>query len=164
MPSNGKRNGRYATMRHIETVRNYLNLFIRELLCRGEHHDQSKLEEPEAKLFEEVSHELRGLTYGTEEYEVSLEKLKPALDHHYAHARHHSEHFPNGISGMNIIDVIEMLADWKASSLRQNDGNILKSLEENRQRYKIDDQLMSIIINTFEWVDDREVFHHAEQS
>jgi hypothetical protein len=159
-----KNGGRVATFRHIECVRNYLNLFIRELLHRGEHHDQTKLEEPEAKLFEEVSSELRGLTYGSEEYEASLKKLEPALKHHYANARHHAEHHVNGIRGMNIIDIVEMLADWKASSLRQNDGNILKSLKENQERYGFSDELYAIFENTFEWLDTEKVFHHGEQS
>lgn len=164
MPSNGKSSGRFKTMRHIETVRNFLNLFIRELLRRGEHHDQSKLEEPEAKLFDEVTHELRGLTYGTDDYQASLSKLEPALKHHYANNRHHPEHFPEGINDMNIIDLLEMICDWKASSLRQDDGNILKSLKENQQRYGISDQLMAIIENTYDWLDTEDIYHHGEQS
>jgi hypothetical protein len=42
---------RFKTLRHIETVRNYLNLCIRELLERAERHDQSKLESPEMEMF-----------------------------------------------------------------------------------------------------------------
>ena len=164
MSSSVRQNGRLATFRHIETVRNYINLFVRELLSRGEHHDQTKLENFEAKLFEEVSHELRGLTYGSPEYAESLKKLEPALKHHYANSRHHIPHFPNGIEGMMIIDVVEMLVDWKASSLRQNDGNILQTLKENQERYGICDQLMRIFENTFEWVDMEEVFHKASES
>lgn len=162
--TNRRNGGRCQTFRHIEAVRNFLNLFVREILGRGEHHDQSKLDEPEAKLFEEVGHELRGLTYGTAEYKESLTKLDPALQHHYANNRHHPAHFPNGIDGMTIIDIVEMLADWKASSLRQNDGNILIQLKENQERFGICEQLMHIFENTFEWADTQEVFHHAEQS
>ncbi len=165
MSTNAKRlNGRIQTMRHIETVRNYLNLLVKELLSRGEHHDQTKLESIEAVLFDEVSYELRGLTHDTDEYNASLAKLDPALKHHYANSRHHPQHFPDGIEGMTIIDVVEMLADWKASSLRQNDGNILTQLEKNKERFGITDQLMQIFRNTFEWMDTQEVFHHAEQS
>lgn len=32
----------YATMRHIERVRNLLNVVVVELIKRGEKHDQSK--------------------------------------------------------------------------------------------------------------------------
>ena len=162
--SNNRSNGRFKTLRHIETVRNYINLCVRELLHRGEHHDESKLQEPEAKLFEEVSHELRGLTYGSPEYEESLKKLEPALKHHYAHNRHHIFHFENGICDMNIIDIVEMLCDWKASSLRQDDGNILLDLKKNQEKYGFSDDLYKIFANTFEWMDLEEVFHKAEQS
>ena len=166
MPSghNGKGSSRVKTFRHIETVRNYLNLMIRELLHRGEHHDQSKLEDPEVKLFDEFTHELRGLTYGTPEYEESLKKLEPALKHHYAHSRHHIAHFDNGIRGMNIIDIVEMLCDWKASSLRQDDGNILIDLKKNQERYGFSEELYEIFANTFEWMDMEDVFNHGEQS
>ena len=34
------------------------------------------------------------------------------------------------------------------SSLRQNDGNLLKSIESNANRFQIDDQLKQILINT----------------
>jgi len=44
--------------------------------------------------------------------------MKPALEHHYALYRHHPEHFQNGIDDMNLIDLVEMFADWKASSER----------------------------------------------
>jgi hypothetical protein len=57
-----------------------------------------------------------------------------------------------------------MLIDWKASSLRQNDGNILQSLKENKERYGISDQLMKIFENTFEWLDQEDVYHKAEES
>ena len=164
MATNGKSNAKFKTMRHIECVRNFLNLCIRELLCRGQHHDQSKLEEPEAKLFDEVTHELRGLTYDSEEYKASLAKLEPALKHHYANNRHHPEHHVGGIHGMNIIDILEMLCDWKASSLRQNDGNILLSLKENQERYGFSDDLYHIFANTFEWIDMEDVYHKGEQS
>lgn len=164
MTTTNRWHGKFSTLRHCETVRNYLNLFVREILSRGEHHDQSKLEGLEARLFDEMTHELRGLVYGTEEYNASLKKLEPALKHHYANNRHHTEHHLKGIRGMNIIDIMEMLCDWKASSLRQNEGNILLSLKENQERYRFSDELYEIFENTFEWLDNEEVYHHAEQS
>ena len=74
--------------------------------------------------------------------------MKTALQHHYAANRHHPEHFTKGIDDMTLIDIIEMLCDWKAASLRQNDGNLLKSIEINAQRFGYDDQLKRIFINT----------------
>lgn len=53
-----------------------------------------------------------------------------------------------GISGMTLLDVIEMLCDWKAATERHADGSITKSIQINRGRFGIDDQLSSILENT----------------
>ena len=94
--------------------------------------------------------------YGSEEYKESLAGLKPALDHHYAHSRHHPEHFSKGINDMNLVDIMEMLCDWKAAGERQRDGNLLKSIELNAQRFGYDDQLKQIFINTAKMLDEVE--------
>lgn len=138
----------YETLRHIEKVRNYLNMVIKELLERGEEHDQEKMKDPELSLFVEYTPKLAAVTYGSEEYSKLLAGLKPALDHHYAKYRHHPEHTVNGINDMTLIDLIEMFCDWKAASERHNDGNILKSIEYNKKRFGIDAQLTQILNNT----------------
>lgn len=138
----------YATMRHIERLRNLLNICVVELLRRGELHDQTKLEAPEVQLFTEYTEKLKDCTYGSPEYKEFLEKMGPALQHHYAHNRHHPEHHKNGINDMNLIDLIEMLCDWKAASERHNDGNIRKSIEANADRFSMSPQLVRIFENS----------------
>ena len=49
---------------------------------------------------------------------------------------------------MNLIDIVEMFCDWKAASERQLDGNLLKSIEKNADRFNMDPQLKQILINT----------------
>ena len=49
---------------------------------------------------------------------------------------------------MTIIDLIEMLCDWKAATMRHNDGNIRKSIEINAKRFNIDSQLTKMLENT----------------
>ncbi len=144
----------FETMRHIERVRNILNLVIIELLSRAEKHDQSKLVDPEAKEFAIHTAKLENLTYGTQEYEDSRKLLEPALKHHYAHNRHHPEHHRNGINDMNFIDIIEMLCDWKASSERHNDGNLKHSIDINSKRFGIDSQLATILRNSIDAIAD----------
>lgn len=136
------------TFRHIEKVRNYLQRFIKNLLDRGERHDQTKLSSPEVELFTEYTPKLAGLTYGTDEYNKCLQLIKPALDHHYANNSHHPEHYKQGIDDMDLLDLVEMLADWKAASERHNDGNILKSIEINGKRFEMSPQLIRIFENT----------------
>jgi hypothetical protein len=137
---------------------------VRELLRRAERHDQSKLQSPEREMFDEWTSKLRGVTYGSPEYAEFRRELKPVLDHHYANNRHHPEHFKNGIQDMNLIDILEMLMDWKASSLRHNDGNILKSIEINQERFGFSSDLRHIMENTAKWIDSEDVFHRAEES
>lgn len=138
----------FATMRHIERVRNLLNIVIRDLMSRAENHDQSKLESPEVEAFTEYTPKLAKCTYGSEEYKGFLEAIKPALDHHYANNTHHPEHFVNGVDDMSLLDLIEMFCDWKAAGERHNDGNLLKSIEINSKRFKLSKQLEDIFNNT----------------
>ena len=142
------------TIKHIEKVRKYLKVFTDKITNRGIEHDRVKLESPEVEIFAEYTPKLAGTTYGSEEYNTYLKEMKVALEHHYANCRHHPEHFAKGINEMNLIDLIEMLADWKAASERQNNGNILKSIELNAQRLGYDDQLKQILLNTIRIFED----------
>ena len=138
----------FATMRHIERVRNLLNLFVKDLLRRAEEHDQSKLESPEVEMFTDFTPKLAASTYGSEEYEGFRKAMGAALSHHYARNPHHPEHHKDGINDMNLLDIMEMFADWKAAGERHNDGNILKSIEKNAGRFGISQQLTRILENT----------------
>ena len=138
----------YDTSKHIERVRNLINICIVELLRRGEQHDQSKMQQPEVAAFTQYTPQLAKSTYGSPEYQQFLDAMKPTLQHHYANNRHHPEHYKDGINDMNLIDIIEMLCDWKAASERHNDGNIRKSIEINANRFGISPQLVKILENT----------------
>ena len=140
----------FITMRHIERVRNLLNTCIRDLMDRQEKHDQSKLESPEVELFTEYTPKLKETTFGSEEYNQYKKEMSVALDHHYANNRHHPEHHKNGIDDMNLLDLVEMLADWKAASERHNDGNLKKSIEINGKRFEMSPQLIRIFENSID--------------
>jgi hypothetical protein len=139
---------RNDTWKHIRRVGGLLLECSRDLSKRAFEHDQSKLESPELELFAAHNANLAGFTYGTPEFEENKKKLKTALDHHYARNRHHPEFHKNGINDMNLLDLIEMLVDWKASSERHNDGNIRKSIEVNANTFGISPQLVRILENT----------------
>ena len=147
---------RWATQQHIESVRKYIRFFTDRLTTRGVNHDKSKLEPPEVELFAEHTEKLKNMEYGSDEYKQSLEELKPALEHHYAVNAHHPEHNPQGINDMSLIDLIEMLCDWKASSERNKNGNLLKSIETNAKRFGISNQLTQILINTARLLEEKE--------
>ena len=151
-------------MRHIETVRNYIQVCITELLKRCVQHDQSKLQEPELSVFDKYTHKLRGITYGSDEYKQCMEEMKPAIHHHNLVNRHHPEHFGNNIRGMNLIDLIEMLCDWKAATLRHSDGDLYKSLEINKKRFGYSEEVFEILSNTVDWLGTQTVVHNGEES
>lgn len=143
------------TQKHIELVRKFIRLFTDKLTTRGVDHDRLKLKSPEVEIFTEFTPKLAETTYGSDEYKEFLEQMKPALEHHYANYRHHPEHFVDGVNDMNLIDLVEMICDWKASTLRHNDGNLLKSIEINAQRFGMSEQLTQILINTAKLFDEQ---------
>lgn len=52
------------------------------------------------------------------------------------------------VNSMTLIDILEMLVDWKAAGERNKNGNIRKSLEVNTERYGLSPQLKKIMENT----------------
>ena len=140
--------GAVAAYEHIHQVRSNIYAFVQDLLQRAHNHDQSKLESPELEIFGENTPKLAQVEYDSPEYKALLEEVRPAIDHHYANNRHHPEHWPDGINDMTLVDLMEMLADWQAATLRNKNGNIRKSIEANAKRYKMTPQLRQIFENT----------------
>jgi len=136
------------TLAHIQRVGELLYWCACNLMARVDLHDQSKLQEPEKSAYDRLTTRLKGITYGSPEYKASLAELGDALRHHYAVNRHHPEHYANGIDGMSLFDLLEMLCDWKAAGERHADGCIKRSLKVNSERFKISDQLASVLHNT----------------
>ena len=136
------------TLMHIERVNQLLHKAAIELIKRGNIHDKSKLEEPEKSDFDRLTPLLKTLTYGSEEYKASLVELQVALKHHYANNSHHPEHYENGVNGFDLFDLMEMFFDWKAAGERHADGNIYKSIEINKDRFKLSEQTIDIFTNT----------------
>jgi len=144
------------TIGHIENVRKYIKVCTDELAERGIEHDRLKLESPEVEIFTEYTPKLADSTYGSEEYYGFLKGMSVAIEHHYANYRHHPEHFENGMNDMTLIDLVEMICDWKASTLRHKDGNLLESIEVNQKRFGYDNQLKQILINTAKMFDEKD--------
>lgn len=152
------------TRKHQQEVAKLLVKFSQMLLERAINHDASKLESPEREIFIEFTPKLKGVTYGSDEYKKFLASMKPALDHHYAHNKHHPEfNDVNGFSyetlndpirSMDLIDIVEMLCDWIAATKRHADGDIGKSINLNEKRFGINDQLSQLFRNTSALLED----------
>ena len=136
-----------GTAKHRFWVARFLFIFSMRLFYRALTHDLSKYLPSEAKGFIKVIHKLEGSTYGSDEYRESLRSIKPSIDLHYKRNHHHPEHFKlEGIEGMNLVDVIEMWCDWKAAVRRHKNGDIEKSLMQNKDRFSMN-ELFEILFN-----------------
>jgi len=135
------------TQKHINRVRELLSMASDILTQRGIDHDKSKLGKIEKPLFDKETPLLKSLTYGEKNYDESRARLKIALDHHYANNSHHPEYYENGIDGMDLFDIVEQFFDWKAAGERHG-GNIYQSIDINKDRFKMSDQLINIYRNT----------------
>lgn len=147
---------RPETQAHIDRVQFFVGRAIDNLDERRRHHDASKLVSPEVEAFDVATPKLAGLEYGSEAYKQSLRDLGLALQHHFEQNDHHPEHFENGVRGMSLMALIEMLCDWRAAServkRRTDDPEKIKSFESglafNKERFGISDDLYEILLNT----------------
>lgn len=148
---------RPETREHIQRVRFFVYQAMENLDKRAIRHDASKLVEPELSAFDIATPKLAELEYGSEEYKQSLRDLGPALQHHFEHNDHHPEHFErDGVRGMSLMALIEMLCDWRAAServkQRTDDPEKVSSFESgllhNKERFGISDDLYDILLNT----------------
>lgn len=147
-------------MSYIDDTKDHINLVAKLMLdaagefrVRAANHDRSKFSPEERETYERVVPKIQEATrlhgYGSDEYKAAIAELGPALEHHYAHNSHHPSHYEQGIAGMTLLDVHEMLCDWLAVC-QQHGGDIYQSLEINRERFGIDDQLYQILKNTIQ--------------
>lgn len=136
------------TLKHVNEVRKNIWKFIEELDSRAKVHDASKFEEPERSIYAANTHKLAKTEYGTPAYEALLVEVQGATDHHYSKNTHHPQHWPKGINDMDLMDLVEMLADWIAATQRNKCGNIHKSIDFNEKRFEMSEQLAGIFRNT----------------
>jgi hypothetical protein len=166
------------TAKHIRRVQELMADTMSNLARRSMLHDASKYGPEEWPYFAEATKRLRGLTYGSDEYKASLDSIRPGIEHHQRTNSHHPEHhdyiecngcfkrhpidfvgrceacgysqmqFRPGIEEMSLLDLLEMLADWKAAGERHADGSLVRSLAVNEKRFKIPQPLMGILKKT----------------
>jgi flagellar basal body rod protein FlgC len=134
---------------HKKDVLIILVKIIFDISERAIKHDESKFDLIEKNIFEKNNMKYR---LGTKEYENNKIHLGIALKHHYENNRHHPEHFKNGIEDMNLIDLLEMMADWISASNNYENGNINRSLNILKTKYSIGHQLEKILKNTITYI------------
>lgn len=142
------------TLEHIDLVRTFLQQIINALFKRAALHDASKLEEPEKTLYDTYKPKIQEVEsefgYGSPQYEAMVKELGEAFQVHFSKNRHHPEYHPNGINDMTLIDLVEMLCDWKAAASRYGKS---PNMEANKKRFGVSDQLDQILRNTLREMD-----------
>lgn len=138
-------------LNHKRLVAKYVQRVANALFGRAVIHDYSKFGPDEFDPYTKALPRFERTEYGSEEYKAVCESIKPAIQHHITTNRHHPEFFSNGVNGMNLIDLTEMVCDWLAASHRVT-GNRLR-LDLQAERFGIDPQLMQIIQNTVDFLE-----------
>lgn len=127
-------------MEHKARVKQWIEVFIKELRRRADIHDDSKLREPEISGWRAMDKEPR-YKYGTKEYFNKVDKYKWLMEQHWKSNRHHPEYWtlnPDKQS-RDLIDIIEMLSDWLGySSKKPSYKEAKKLVEEQTKRYSLD--------------------------
>lgn len=137
------------TLDHIGKVGVNLSRAITDLALRAAKHDASKLLPPEKAVYDRVRPLLDAAEYGSPDYHAATAQLGDAFVHHCEVNRHHPEHFGGqGVNGMTLMDVLEMVCDWQAASQRRPGVDVRDGLEHNFEKYEIGGQLADIIENT----------------
>lgn len=140
------------TYEHIAKVRGYVLAVVNDLIARADVHDWSKLVDPEKAMFDKYTPLLNdpAMVYGSDEYKATTKAMKEeGLLHHFEVNDHHPEHFANGFKDMNLIQIIEMLCDWKAAGERHADGgDIRRSITIQQEKLGFSDEMFVILCNT----------------
>lgn len=148
------------TIQHIQEVGKLLLQVIQELQQRTIKHDLSKFSEEEFNDFAKSNHKLKSIPYGSKEYAKSLKSINNAITHHYKYNDHHPQYFKNGIHDMDLIQLIELLADWYASSKRYKDGSLVNSIIHNQTRFNYNKQLTMLLAKTaynMKWISKKDL-------
>jgi hypothetical protein len=49
---------------------------------------------------------------------------------------------------MTLVDIVEMFCDWKAAVRRHKDGDLETSINVNKDRFNISEQLTNVLRNS----------------
>lgn len=148
---------------HIALVQKWMvNDFCHILKGRASVHDDSKLKDPEEKaMFDKWVPELKIREFGSQEYQEALAEMGEGLKMHYRANSHHPEHYENGIDGMTLYDLVEMVCDWMAAAEKKD---IPVDMDYLQKRFEIAPQLRSIIENTFREIDTETISNNAPRN
>ena len=133
---------------HKQSVKVGIQRIIDELADRAEKHDDDKFETEVFDSFYNALDKFINTKFGERNWELAMDEIGDSLFKHYSASPHHAQHYENGINGTNLLDLIEMMVDWKSASNSYGDSSFEESLRVQKKRFGIDDQLYGILTNT----------------
>lgn len=143
---------------HKKKVKDRMLFLAKEIIKRAEEHDDSKLKPPEINWLIEMDKEPK-VEYGTPEYFEKIKKWDKFFKHHYKNNNHHPAHYnEQGVYGMTIVDLVEMMCDVISYIKELHVYQASKIIKEQKERFDMDEGIAQILINTlnyyFTWVGD----------
>lgn len=145
------------TRKHQQWVAERMIAVAKKLLDRAVIHDASKFSDIEKNAYIEPVWELntREVPYGSEEYKALTKQMGAGWEHHKANNSHHPENVEitlpefahDPFSGMDLLDLIEMLCDWCAAARRRGNSPWLP-LDNFEKEKGLSHQLRCILQNT----------------
>lgn len=145
-----------ATLRtivaHRAFVSSYLNRFADAMNVRALEHDLSKLLVEEFDGFVSINKIAREHPYGSEEYRAAL-KDNAVIDLHFFRNRHHPEFHDAQVAGMGLLDIIEMVCDWKAAGEVYGMTSFRDALQIQVERFGLTERQVWLINMIAEAVD-----------
>jgi len=145
-------------LEHKKKVKDRMLFLAKEIIKRAEEHDDSKLKQPEINWLIEMDKEPK-VEYGTPEYFEKIKRWDKFFKHHYKNNKHHPAHYnEQGVYGMTIVDLVEMMCDVISYIKELHVYQASKIIKEQKERFDIDEGIAQILINTlnyyFTWVGD----------
>jgi hypothetical protein len=132
-------------LRHQALVASQMRKLAHLLIEAADIHDLSKLSPWEFTGFVEFNHVARENKLGSPEYQQSLKDNEGVIGLHYKSNRHHPEHHSHGIENMGLVDLVEMVADWRAASAVYGQTSFEEALPILRERFGLDQRHLYLV-------------------
>lgn len=148
---------------HQAYVRYFIDRMIEDIEHRRDIHDDSKLSPEEILGFANGLPYLENSGIGEDMKmppDIS-DNLNKAVAHHYQVNDHHPEYFENLFEGMDLMTLIELVADWRAAMIRSGNTNYEASIQYGMKKYKMPEYFANILRNTFQKLE--KYVHAAEE-
>lgn len=142
-----ERKGYYLVASHIRGVQSWMRHVVTLWADRMVTHDQSKYSSPELPLIQQKAR-LDSIPLNTPEYHEALGQIKGAVQAHYECNTHHPEHYPGGVLDMSLLDLLEMICDWRVAA-EMNGTDLTESFDKCVERFKIPDDLRRVLFNSY---------------